>query len=194
MRNNGFQAANLTFQNTDSGNGQALAVMIDKADRVQFDNTRLLSKQDTLYLSNSGKRSYFTGGEIGGDVDFIFGPGVGVFEGVAVRYTGVRKPAGGYVAAPSTLASQPYGFLFDGCVFLADAATQPASVFLARQWDDGPGAIGKMIVRNSVLGEHIAFGSGPWNPTTIGGAQTAYRDGRSGEPYLAEYANWQVAP
>lgn len=192
VRNNGFQAVNMTFQNTDAGNGQALAVMIDKADRVVFDNTRLLSKQDTLYLSNSGKRSYFTGGEVVGDVDFIFGPGVGVFSGVTVRYTGVRKPAGGYIAAPSTLASQPFGFVFDGCAFLADAFTTRNTVFLARQWDDGSGAVGKMIVRNSVLGEHLAFGAGPWNARTIGGAPTVY--GSNGELYLAEYNNWQVAP
>jgi len=190
VRNNGFQAVNMTFQNTDAGNGQALAVMIDKADRVVFDKTRLFSKQDTLYLSNSGKRSYFSGGEIVGDVDFIFGPGVGVFEGVTVRYTGVRKPSGGYIAAPSTLASQAYGFVFDNCAFLADALTVKNSVFLARQWDDGVGAAGKMIVRNSVLGDHLAFTNGPWNPVTIGGAQTMY--GSNGELYLAEYNNWQV--
>jgi pectinesterase len=194
VRNNGFHAANLTFQNTDSGNGQALAAMIDKADKVVFDNVRMLSKQDTLYLSNSGKRSYFLGGEIVGDVDFIFGPGIGVFDGVTVRYTGVRKPAGGYIAAPSTLASQQYGFLFNRCVFAADAATMPNAVFLARQWDDGIGAAGKMIIRNSVLGGHIAFTAGPWNAKTVSGAPTAFNDSLSGEPYLAEYYNWQEAP
>lgn len=194
VRNNGFNAVNMTFQNTDGGNGQALAVMIDKADKVVFDNSRLISKQDTLYLSNSGKRSYFAGGEIVGEVDFIFGPGIAAFEGATIRYTGVRKPSGGYIAAPSTVASQTYGFLFNGCVFVADAATTKDSVYLARQWDDGTGAVGKMVVRNSILGEHLAFTNGPWNGTTVGGAATLYKDGASGEPYLAEYNNWQEQP
>jgi pectin methylesterase-like acyl-CoA thioesterase len=79
-------------------------------------------------------------------------------------------------------------------VFLGDAATTKNSVFLARQWDDGTGSVGKMIIRNSVLGDHIAFGTGPWNATTVGGAQTLFRDGTTGEPYLAEYNNWQLAP
>ncbi len=191
VRGNGFTAANMTFQNTDNGNGQALAVMVDKADKVVFDNVRMVSKQDTLYLANSGKRSYFRGGEIVGDVDFIFGPGIAAFQGVTVRYTGARKPAGGYIAAPSTLASQSFGFVFDGCLFVADAATTRDSVFLARQWDDGAGAVGKMIVRQSILGEHIAFGGGPWNPTTVGGKPTLFRDGAGNAPYLAEYRNWQ---
>ncbi|MEO7579761.1 MAG: pectinesterase family protein [Massilia sp.] len=194
VRNNGFNAVNMTFQNTDSGNGQALAVMIDKADKVVFDKVRMIGKQDTLYLSNSGKRAFFVGGEIVGDVDFIFGPGTGVFSGATIRYYGVRKPAGGFMSAPSTLASQTYGFLFDGCVFLADAATTKDTVFLTRQWDDGPGSVGKMIVRNSVMGEHVAFTNGPWNATALSGAATTYKDSVSNEPYLAEYGNWQEKP
>lgn len=192
VRNNGFNVVNMSFVNawgdTDASNNQALAAMVDKADNVIFDNVYLTSNQDTLYLSNSGKRVYFAGGRITGDVDFIFGPGVGVFDGTTIYYTGARKASGGYNGAPSTLNTQSYGFLFNRCVFIADAATTADSVYLARQWDDGTGSVGKMIVRNSFIGKHIALTNGPWNATTVNGAATTYS--ASGEPYLAEYANW----
>lgn len=192
VRNNGFNVVNMSFVNawgdTDASNNQALAAMVDKADNVIFDNVYLTSNQDTLYLSNSGKRVYFAGGRITGDVDFIFGPGVGVFDGTTIYYTGTRKASGGYNAAPSTLNTQTYGFVFNRCVFLADAATTADSVYLARQWDDGTGSVGKMIVRNSFIGKHIALTSGPWNATTVNSASTTYS--ANGEPYLAEYANW----
>lgn len=194
IRNNGFNAVNLSFVNawgdSDASNNQALAVMVEKVDKVVFDNVRLASNQDTLYLSNSGKRVYFAGGEITGDVDFIFGPGVGVFDGSTIRYTGARKPSGGFIAAPSTLASQTYGLLFNNCVFSADDATADDSVYLARQWDDGSGSVGKMIVRDSVIGRHVSLGSSPWRATTINNAPTVLAAG--GETYLGEFHNWDM--
>lgn len=194
IRNNGFNAVNMSFVNawgdTDASNNQALAAMVEKVDQVIFDNVRLASNQDTLYLANSGKRTYFAGGEITGDVDFIFGPGVGVFNGTTIRYTGARKPSGGFIAAPSTLATQSYGLVFNACVFLADDATTDDSVYLARQWDDGSGSVGKMIVRNSVLGRHVSVSNGPWRATTINNAAATYAFG--GETYLGEYRNWDV--
>lgn len=192
IRNSGFNVINMTFTNawgdTDSSNNQALAAMVDKADNVIFDNVRLISNQDTLYLSNSGKRIYYTGGSITGDVDFIFGPGTGVFDGVQVIYTGARKASGGYNAAPSTLATQTYGLLFNRCVFTGDDSATADGAYLARQWDDDSTSVGKMIVRNSFIGKHIATTSGPWKSTTVNGASTTYSSGS--EPYLAEYANW----
>lgn len=192
IRGDGFQVINMSFVNawgdTDASNNQALAAMVDKADEVIFDNVSLTSNQDTLYLSNSGKRVYFAGGRITGDVDFIFGPGVGVFDGTTIYYTGTRKASGGYNAAPSTLNTQTYGFLFNRCVFIADDSTTDDSVYLARQWDDDTTSVGKMIVRNSFIGKHIALTNGPWNATTVNKAATTYAS--NGEPYLAEYANW----
>lgn len=192
IHNNGFNAVNLTFQNTwadtdAKGNNQALAAMVDKADLVVFDGVRLISNQDTLYLNNTGKRTYFAAGEITGDVDFVFGAGTAVFDGTTIRYTGTRKASGGYNAAPATLTAQAYGFVFNRSVFLADDATTADSVFLARQWDTDASTVGKMIVRNSIIGKHIATTSGPWNATTVNSAATNYG---SSEHYLAEYQNW----
>jgi pectate lyase len=195
IHNNGFNVVNMTFQNawgnTDSkGNNQALAAMVDKADQVVFDGVRLISNQDTLYLNNSGKRTYFAAGEITGDVDFIFGAGTAVFDGTTIRYTGARKPSGGYNAAPSTPTAQTYGFLFNRCVFVGDSTATADGAFLARQWDVDASSVGKMIVRNSIIGTHIATTSGPWNATTVNNAATVFSAG--GESYLAEYANMDM--
>lgn len=198
VRNNGFTAVNMTFQNSwndsnASGSDQALAVHVEKVDQVVFDGTRLISNQDTLYLQNGGKRSYFVAGEIVGDVDAIFGPGAAVFDGTRISYTGARKPAGSAIAAPSTLKTQAYGFMFDRCVFVADAAATPGATYLARQWDDDSNAIGKMIVRDSILGKHINLTTGPWSPTPINKTRATLYEA-AGEPYLAEYHNWAGAP
>lgn len=197
VRNNGFTAVNMTFQNSwndsnASGSDQALAAQVEKVDQVVFDGTRLISNQDTLYLQNSGKRSYFVAGEIVGDVDVIFGPGAAAFDGTRITYTGVRKASGSAIAAPSTLKTQLYGFLFNRCVFVADAAAAADGTYVARQWDDDVNAIGKVIVRNSVLAKHINLSSGPWSPTPINKSRATLYEA-AGEPYLAEYHNWTEA-
>ncbi|MDO6387105.1 pectinesterase family protein [Uliginosibacterium sp. 31-12] len=188
VRNNGFQLVNLSVENAwvETGSSdQAVAVMVDKADKVVLDGVRLISNQDTLYLANSGKRVYVTASDISGDVDFIFGAGIGVFEGSTIRTLGTRKPSGTSITSPSTTAStQTVGLLFNNSVFLADSATTDNSIYLARQWDDSAtDAPGKVLVRNSVLGKHVALTSGPWSPTVIGGSATQYT-------YLNEYRNW----
>lgn len=195
VRNNGFQLVNITVENAwvETGtNDQANAVMIDKADKVVLDGVRLLGNQDTLYLANAGKRVFVTSSEIAGDVDFIYGAGIGVFEGSTIRTIGTRKASGTSITSPSTTAaSQIHGLLFNNSIFIADAATTANSIYLARQWDDGGSSdiAGKAVIRNSFLGKHIATGAGPWSPTMISGAATAFTNGN--QPLLAEYRNWQ---
>lgn len=188
VRNNGFQLVNITVENAwaeTGSNDQANAVMIDKADKIVLDGVRLLGNQDTLYLANSGKRVYVTASEIAGDVDFIYGAGIGVFDGSTIRSIGTRKASGTSIASPSTTAAtQTVGLLFNRSVFLADSSTTADSIYLARQWDDSStDAPGKMLVRNSFIGRHVALTSGPWSPTVIGGSATQYA-------YLNEYRNW----
>ncbi|HEX2210186.1 MAG TPA: pectinesterase family protein, partial [Longimicrobium sp.] len=91
---------------------QAVAVMLDEgSDRAVFRDCRLSGHQDTLF-PNAG-RSYFQHCEILGSVDFIFGAGRAVFDDcdIVSRDRGsVRN--NGYITAPSTRISQPYGFVF----------------------------------------------------------------------------------
>lgn len=186
-----FEATNLTIHNTwsESANGesQAVALMV-VGDRNLFYKTRLLGNQDTLYVKSTAAnvvaRSYFAQSYIEGDTDFIFGRGTAVFDKSTIFFTRARKNSS-TIGAPSTFGTHPYGFLFTGCTFSADAGA--ATISLARQWPESSSAgvtIGKMIVRNSYLGAEIK--NPPWadwnssNPAQYGTAS---------KPYLGEYRN-----
>ncbi|NSL53974.1 pectinesterase family protein [Uliginosibacterium aquaticum] len=186
-----FEATNLTIQNTwsESANGesQAVALMV-VGDRNLFYKTRLIANQDTLYVKSTAvdvvARSYFAQSYIEGDTDFIFGRGTAVFDKSTIFFTRVRKSSS-TIGAPSTYGTHPYGFLFTGCSFSADAGA--ATISLARQWPESSSAgvtIGKMIVRESYLSAEIK--NPPWadwsssNPVQYGSAS---------KPYLGEYHN-----
>ncbi|MCG6903300.1 MAG: pectinesterase family protein [Rhodobacter sp.] len=118
---------------------QAVALLIDGADRVHCENVHLHSHQDTLFLDRSPRhpvsRSYFRNCLIEGDVDFIFGPALGYFQACEVRSLGSRSP-NSWATAPSTDIRDPYGFVFDYCDFTHDGSeTAPRGRFrLGRQW------------------------------------------------------------
>jgi len=90
-----------------------------------------------------------------------------------------RVTTGLSIAYPSTLVFNPYGFVFDSCNFTAESGA--TGVALARQWvEAGDGgsatagwAVGKMIVRNSTLGAHLA-GASPWS--SMGARTTTPKD------------------
>jgi pectinesterase len=175
----GFVARNLTFANgfdeaahPEITSPQAVAVLT-RADRLVFDNVRFLANQDTLYLNTPAagttSRISLRGCYVEGDVDFIFGRGTAVLERCHVHSLSRGSTSNnGYVTAPSTDITHPYGLLFVACLFTSDAP--PASVFLGRPWhpSQDPNAIGQTIIRNSVLGAHIGpspwsdFGTWPW--------------------------------
>lgn len=165
VKSPGFQAKNLTIENAynkDQGNAradcqpgncpdengiyarsqmvhhQALAVMLDGADKIHFDSVRMLGFQDTLYMK-SGKdgqtaRNFFQRSYIEGDVDFIFGDATAFFSETEIKTLGDRNSA--YVGAPSTNVKTRYGFVFDHCRFTHDGSSNAlAGKFsLARQW------------------------------------------------------------
>ncbi len=105
----GFRAENLTIQNTAGPVGQALALTV-QADKTTFVNCNLLGYQDTIYLWTAGKRTYFQNCLVLGRTDYIYGAGIGYFEACEIRSYG-----GGYITAPSTPQTQPYGFVFNHC-------------------------------------------------------------------------------
>lgn len=156
IKNDGFQAKNLTFDNTynedrgckealnakgqcATGNHQAVAFLIDAADKVHAENVRFLSHQDTLYFKSGavGKtvRSFYNNSYVEGDVDFIFGRSTAFFRKSEIRSLGARS-ASVYATAPSTNIGTPYGIVFDDCDFTSDGQGVAATggTFLARQW------------------------------------------------------------
>jgi pectinesterase len=211
----GFQMKNITVANDfaedpTSTADQGAVALLNQCDKAQYENVRVLGNVGSLYLksldTNTASRSYFRDSYIEGDQDFITGRGVAVFDHTEIHYVGSRLPTGGTIAAPSTVLNNRYGFVFVSCAFTADAGA--AGVALGRQWweSSNNAAIGKMIVRNSTLGAHIA--AAPWAPSATrtttprdpGGATPVtlytsddYYPAGSGplpaEIYLGEYGN-----
>jgi len=146
----GFHAENLTIANTAGPVGQGLALTL-RADRASFVNCDILGYQDTIYMWNDGKRTYFAGCLVLGRTDYIYGGGIGFFENCEIRSFG-----GGWVTAPSTPDSQSYGFVFHRCNFTyalhsPRSGDDGDSVALGRPWHKYP----KVAILNSDLCEHI---------------------------------------
>jgi polygalacturonase len=160
IRADGFQARNITIENAFNREGakarpecvgdrcpdntggsrvhhQAVALRVDGADRVQFENLRLLGLQDTLFLNapdpDSTVRSFFHKSYVEGDVDFIFGDSIAYFDDCEIKSIGGR--AASYALAPDTSRRAKYGFVFNRCRFTSDKPVSGSTQFyLARQW------------------------------------------------------------
>lgn len=133
----GFRAENLTIRNTAGPVGQALAITVT-TDKVAFINCNLLGYQDTIYLWTAGKRSYFQHCLVLGRTDYIYGAGIGYFQGCEIRSYG-----GGYITAPSTPKTQSYGFVFNDCDLTYTAGSPRAGddgvkFRLGRPWHEYP--------------------------------------------------------
>lgn len=122
----GFEATNITFENSAGLVGQAVAVRID-GDKVKFENCRFLGNQDTLYPHGEKSRQYYKNCYIEGTVDFIFGWSTAYFEGCEIFCKGP-----GYITAASTPEDAAYGFVFKDCKISGSA--EKGSVFLGRPW------------------------------------------------------------
>lgn len=158
-RNDGFQLRNITLENGynedrgncmgactvnskgqfSTGNHQAVAFLVDGADKVQVENVRFIGNQDTLYFRSSaiGKiaRSFYRHTYIEGDVDFIFGRATAYFTKSEIKSLGVRS-ASLFALAPSTNLNTPYGIVIDDCDFTSDGlgVASGRGAYLARQW------------------------------------------------------------
>eukprot|EP01034_Spumella_vulgaris_P039923 gene39923-49345_t len=164
VRNNGFQARNLTIENgynKDTGNAreecgerpcgktdidpqkhvvhhQAVALQVEGADKVQFENVRLIGYQDTLFLRAADTRvtvrSFFNKSYIEGDVDFIFGDSTAYLLQTEIKSLGDRSTS--YVGAPNTNHRTRYGLVFEQCRFTHDGSpfALAGKFYLARQW------------------------------------------------------------
>lgn len=168
IKNTGFQAKNISFINTynedradaasncadgkcgtanaagqlATGNHQAVAVLIDGADKVQFENVRFIGNQDTLYFrsptAGTTVRSFHNRSYVEGDVDFIFGRSTAYFNRSEIKSLGVRTTRS-YATAPSTNYNTKFGIVFNDCDFTNDgtANTTTGTFNLARQWFEG---------------------------------------------------------
>ncbi len=104
INGDGFEADNLTFENTAGNTGQAVAAAV-RADRAVFKHCRFLGHQDTLFADYG--RQYYVDSYIEGGVDFIFGNAAAVFDRSEIHANGP-----GYLTAQSrTSADQNTGYV-----------------------------------------------------------------------------------
>jgi pectinesterase len=179
----GFQAKNLTFSNdyvedTYSSSNQSAVALDAQGDQQVYENVRVLGNQDSLLSYTSSATTiahhYFKSCYVEGDTDFIFGRGTAVFDGCEIRYLTARK-SNGIVLAPSTAASNSYGFLVINSTF-TQSGSASNSVSLGRAWDESVGSLsnyvngtspnGQAVIRDSVLGGHI-IKTAPWGSSTV---------------------------
>ena len=164
IKGDGFQAKNITFENaynkdkvdlkaecpntrcgTTAGTApvvvvqhQAVALMVEGADKVQFENIRVHGFQDTLFLKSRAiaqtSRSFFHRSYVEGNVDFIFGDTTAYFYRSEIKSLGDRSTS--YVTAPNTNVKTPYGFVFNECHFTHDGSANAlvGKFYLGRQW------------------------------------------------------------
>lgn len=111
----------------------AFRTMAD-ADGTVCEDCTFLGWQDTLYC-DAGTH-YFDSCRILGNIDFIFGAGLALFDSCAIvsRYSG----ADGYICAPSTKADSELGFCFLSCRLEKESSSMPPhTVWLGRPWHPG---------------------------------------------------------
>lgn len=163
-------ANDATERESRTDGAQAVALMT-LADRVQLEDVRLVSHQDTFYVRRptpaAPARVFVRGSLIEGDVDFVFGNATLVIDDSTLVSRAGRLGEGrsGFVLAPSTPPAVPLGFLVQRSRIVAEPGVGPGSIRLGRAWDEGvaPGEWragespnGQALVRDSALGPHIA--------------------------------------
>ncbi|WP_020210130.1 pectinesterase family protein [Gilvimarinus chinensis] len=148
---------------------QAVALLLDiGSDLTVVTDSVIDGYQDTVFAD--GGRSYFYNSRISGNVDFIFGDGLVVFDHCEIvsRKRGKAFKSGdiqGHITAPSTNVQQPYGLIFINSRLTREDGVPDNSVSLGRPWHptttftDGryadPNAIGSAVYLDTWMDAHI---------------------------------------
>ncbi|MDE7161913.1 MAG: hypothetical protein K2N65_04040, partial [Anaeroplasmataceae bacterium] len=156
--------------------GQAVALHVDGNDFL-CKNCTISSAQDTLFTGPLPKdlleryKGFYEGDKLRGnfstqvykdckiigDVDFIFGCAVALFENCDLITLDRKSKIPSYVCAPAHPMELPYGYLFYKCHFKGQGAA-----YLARPWRD----YGCAAFIDCSLGNHIhPEGFNKWNDT-----------------------------
>ncbi len=149
-----FSAMNLSFENSFGDGSQAVAVQVN-GDRAAFVNCRFLGNQDTLLTNGTtGLRQYFKNCYIDGNIDFIFGSAIAVFDSCVI-YAKTRTTAGSsFITAANTPPGQAFGYVFRNCRIPSN--TGGTLYYLGRPWQNETGssplANNKVVYLNATLG------------------------------------------
>jgi pectinesterase len=168
----GFEADNVTFENTAGNTGQAVAISV-RSDRAIFKNCRFLGHQDTLFADYG--RQYYVDSYIEGGVDFIFGNAAAVFDRSEIHSNGP-----GYLTAQSrTTPDQSTGYvIIDSRVTSGIEPGERDTVALGRPWRP----FSRVVYINSALPANIIpEGWSKWG-NTQGDPQAFYAEFQSTGP------------
>jgi polygalacturonase len=171
-----FLAENLTFANDfnrthaqQPKGSQALALMVS-GDRARFLNMRFIGDQDTVYAGSSDcsppgheakqctpTRQYFESCFIEGNVDFIFGNSLTVFDKCQIHS---NPHVIGYITAHGKQSQDEQSlFVFQRCKLTADPGV--SHVWLGRPWRSHA----SVVFLNTEMGAHIEpAGWREWHP------------------------------
>ncbi len=165
---NDFSAVNITFVNSYGDGSQAVALLVN-ADRSIFLNCRFMANQDTVYLKGSGApRNYFKNCYIDGNVDFIFGSAIALFDSCVINAKSRTTAGTSYITAPSTPNGQAYGFVFRNARLPKN--TGSTQYFLSRPWasPDVASTRQKAVFLSSRMSTHIKpEGWSIWDANTL---------------------------
>lgn len=157
---------NFTIVNSAGDVGQAVAMNLG-GDRTILVRCRILGNQDTFYTWGYG-RFLMQDCFIEGDVDFIFGRGVAVFDSCIIN----TNRSSCQITAASTDAGWKFGYVFRNCRITANRGV--SGVSMGRPWRENA----QTVFMNCFLDKHIS--SRGWTDW----------DGRSATCYYAEYNNY----
>ena len=143
-----FTAYRITFENThlnireqpgENKHSQGVALRVT-GDRCALYDCRLVGNQDTFFGMGNG-RVYIKNCYIEGNVDFIFGSSVMVFDHCTI-YVNQHES---YIVAPNTQKGMLFGFVFLDCTIKAKPIGAPdrdgvpfEHFYLGRPWHDYP--------------------------------------------------------
>ena len=174
VNGDGFQADNITFENSAGQTGQAVAAAV-RADRVIFKHCRFLGNQDTLFADFG--RQYYVDSYVEGGTDFIFGNAAAVFD-----RSEIHALSPGYLTAQSrTSAAQATGFVIANSRVtssISPSGAPKATTSLGRPWRP----YSRVVYLNTELSGDIApAGWSAWGQRDDG-ARTFYGEYQSRGP------------
>jgi pectin methylesterase-like acyl-CoA thioesterase len=221
VRGDDFFARGITFQNDfwirnpnpqqkgPTGGTQAIALAIS-ADRAVLRSVRMLSGQDTLYLSSKScvgeqgpctpARQYLADCYVEGHVDFIFGDAKAYFSNCEIH--GLAHSNVMYTAQSKHYADEDSGYVFDHCKLTADPGAK--RIILGRPWRPYSTVV---FLNTDIQAPLEPAGWSEWHPgethsletsyyaefQSVGpGANPATRDPHSKQLTAAEAERWRV--
>lgn len=146
---------NLTFTNsTPQGGSQAEAIRVQGL-RIILDNCKFASFQDTILINTANTSSgYFNKCLVQGDVDFIWGSGIGFFDQCEIRAMQRSANSGGVYTQARTGAGV-YGLIFRDCDITKSVPAVTNNWTLGRDGGNG-NPYGNVAWLNCRMDDHIS--------------------------------------